>query len=262
MSLINEALKKAQAQQSGTSRSPGYGSGDPSGGGNRPPHRPNLWLVFGVFLVVAFGLGGAATLVIWGLFTKSQPEQTASEPASASSAIDELEKEDIPEGGLDPIDFPSLDAEEAVLAHQKRESSNSTQTSNGESNPASPSPDSDSQASETVSGQNNTPEPQVADTTDEEQENDAVDIPPPEKPAPDNSPKPDKEIQEYLTALEIRGIMSGGQKILLYDPETGKSSTYDSGSTISRTPEIKIRRISGTAIYFVDNAGFTYIKRF
>jgi hypothetical protein len=72
----------------------------------------------------------------------------------------------------------------------------------------------------------------------------------------------DPAVEEFIADLEVRGVMSGGKKALIYDPVTQHSRAYSVGSTISNELQVKVEEISETSIAFIDNAGYIYTKSF
>ncbi|KAF0093157.1 MAG: hypothetical protein E1N59_3072, partial [Puniceicoccaceae bacterium 5H] len=82
-------------------------------------------------------------------------------------------------------------------------------------------------------------------------------------PTPAPTPAtPRKVIQAYLDEVQVRGVMSGGSKILLFDPTAGRSRAFAQGDLLSADPQIEIAEIKLNQIIFTDDAGVTYVKRF
>jgi len=84
-----------------------------------------------------------------------------------------------------------------------------------------------------------------------------VQTPPPVDPA-----KPNPAIWARLETLEVRGIMSGGTKVLIFDTSAGKTKTFRPGDMVDGTLGLKIASITSSAIIFEDYGGFKYNKSF
>ncbi len=65
-----------------------------------------------------------------------------------------------------------------------------------------------------------------------------------------------------LQNIEIRGIMSGGTKVMIFDADNNKTKTYRPGDLFDGTLSLKVATISSSAIIFEDHGGFRYTKSF
>ena len=74
--------------------------------------------------------------------------------------------------------------------------------------------------------------------------------------------KPNPAVWARLQELEIRGIMSGGEKVLVFDTSTGKSKSYEPGDIVDGTLSLKISSIESDAILFEDYGGIIHTKSF
>ena len=89
--------------------------------------------------------------------------------------------------------------------------------------------------------------------------------PPPvvEKPAPQvASLGNDPLVWNRLEELEIRGIMSGGAKVLIFDSRTNKARAYKPGDLVDGALSLKVSSISNAAINFVNDDGSIFPKPF
>ena len=65
-----------------------------------------------------------------------------------------------------------------------------------------------------------------------------------------------------LMDIEIRGIMSGGARVLIHDAATGRTRAYQPGETLEGAVPLVFESISTNSIQFRDNAGFLHTKSF
>lgn len=290
MSLINEALKKAQAQrQSADGFSPSPPPPPPPG--SSPPvvagsaaNQPGTGKLLLVLLILALLFVGGVGLLVWGLMRgqdKSANETAVAPPPSASSApaslpTDRAQATESAAKPLPPIEFKM--EEEAGVSEDSV---------------------SEMEKSEAGSGRNGSPQPSAGtaeirgqSSGNSEEAKIPAETPPPESPptppTPSSSPPPSSEntlsaqpvpppsgprqtppgviadpaVEEFIAALEVRGVMSGGKKALIFDPVTQQSRAYSVGSTISNELQVKVEDISESSIAFIDNAGYIYTKPF
>ena len=96
---------------------------------------------------------------------------------------------------------------------------------------------------------------------------------PPEPPAPAAQPEPvaavpgkasppDAAVRTRLQELEIRGIMSGGTRVLIFDTSTNRAKAYRPGEIVEGPLALTISAISQSIIEFEDYAGSKYTKSF
>ena len=90
---------------------------------------------------------------------------------------------------------------------------------------------------------------------------------PPVKPepvveAPVQSTPPNPAVRSRLQELEIRGIMSGGTRVLIFDTTNSRSKAYRPGEIVEGPLALKISAISQNIIEFEDYAGSKYTKSF
>ncbi|MEX0321067.1 MAG: hypothetical protein AB3N63_02840 [Puniceicoccaceae bacterium] len=65
-----------------------------------------------------------------------------------------------------------------------------------------------------------------------------------------------------LENIEIRGIMSGGTKVMIFDADKNRTKTFRPGDLFDGSMSLKVATISPSAIIFEDNGGFRYTKSF
>lgn len=66
----------------------------------------------------------------------------------------------------------------------------------------------------------------------------------------------------YLQGIEVRGVLSGASRVLLYDQTTRRSSAYRVGALVVPDFGVRIREITPATITFVDENGVSYVKHF
>lgn len=76
-------------------------------------------------------------------------------------------------------------------------------------------------------------------------------------PAP---PKPNPDIEAFISRLEIRGMMSGGERILIFDPDLEKTKVINRGQFVSPERGLRYTAVKDGEYHFTDNAGALYIK--
>ena len=67
---------------------------------------------------------------------------------------------------------------------------------------------------------------------------------------------------ERLAQLEIRGIMSGGSRVLIFDKATGKTKAFEPGEALEGPLGLKVASIAPGAIVFEDHDGVPHSKSF
>jgi len=221
MSLINEALKKAQSPRpAGSGPSPGSSGAAESGKVPVPPPRNRLRYLWGFLLsVLIVGIISTAftSFFIWQLLEEEDKEPNQL-PARESSKL--------PVPATPVVETGSPEKPAADL-------------------PEEPSPATPPEAS---------PEPQSS----------RLATPPTTAPAEPSAPPPppDPAVISRLLELEIRGVMSGGTRILLHDQTTDRTKAYMKGETLEGSFGLTIESISKTSIEFKDHAGNIHTKSF
>lgn len=80
------------------------------------------------------------------------------------------------------------------------------------------------------------------------------------RPAPEARANP--EVWARLEEFEIRGIMPGGSKVLIFDKRTSQSQTFRTGDMLDGTLGIRLGNLSPNQIEVEDYGGYTYTKSF
>lgn len=249
MSLINEALKKVQSD--------GGGPATPSGGPTTPDAADGSglsrkWAIITIMLsisvmVLLFALVAIMLINAWK-DDSAVPETAATQPATPDPArtpavIDPepppviAGREDLP---FEPAP-PTTDEEPPVptLSDVPEEASSEAATTTA------PIP---AQREEVR-------EPPIAETTVIVHETRRPEPPPPE-------PKPSPDVLAYLDNLEIRGVLSAGQRLLIHDRSTGETRTWQAGAMIDVELGLKIASVEDRVITFTAHDGQSYTKRF
>lgn len=310
MSLISEALKKAQAQReeqsatgpvdpvaagvsansnlpppipvartspvssaaasaapSASLASPASAPDDPRSLARSKAGKPPQWgIVVGVVAVVAIIFGGGAALIVWGVLGLTHNEDTALVAASNSERAAPY-TESVPTasaesaaGGVSAVPESSISRADPV-ASPSVEPVATPSIAPSEGSPASlpsatrvdavnfPPPPRDAPAVVTIA--NEIGEPVIP----------AVATPVASSPI-EKVVAPDPEITAFVSSLEIRGVMRGGQRILIFDPTVQRSRAYAPNEILSETWELLVVSISPQRVEFVDERGATYFKRF
>ena len=290
MSLINEALKKAQSQQNpdkSAARNAGTGStvaqamerGSPQPG-TPPPLSANGQSLLvpvltggAILAVLVFGVG----LTLWSL---NRPAETVSDvaraeaPAPPPPAPGEAEPAAEPAAAADvqpaqpapppvpatlPVaDEPAFAVEPAPPLEQpapRAPAPESPALPLDEPAPTPPAPA--SEAARSADAAPTEPEPSPAPQ--------AVEEPAPAAEATrsaEPAPVPEAEIRERIGQLEIRGIMADSRRVLIYDSRVKRSFAFGLDSTVSQNPFLKIKDITSSSILFTDDAGRSFTKTF
>lgn len=98
-----------------------------------------------------------------------------------------------------------------------------------------------------------------------------MEVPPPLKVTPISSsgapatgastaPVPNAETESFVHRLEIRGMMSGGERILVFDPDQEKTKVINRGQFVSPERGLRYTDVKDGEYHFTDNAGAIYIK--
>jgi|TARA_B110000438_G_scaffold287270_1_gene319382 hypothetical protein len=286
MSLISEALKKAQAQQQGqptpsaiqtpppaiepTTVVPAVPAAvplpAPTAEDRRSSSKPLVFFAIAAIALV-FMLGGG--LIVWGVLNITGPRQDAvaivAPSESQAPAMTNPTPSTAPAPGAS-THTPAV-AKPAIAAN-----STASQTSS-------------SAPSESLQSPPSAPESALAPITFKVEEN-ATQAPPQQPSAPIvvNAPKPAPQrtsaptskpitavapppvqlpaIRGRIAGFEIRGIMRGGGKVLLYDPESQRSRAFSTSDLVDANLGISISSISSNELVFLDQQGAKYLKRF
>lgn len=261
MSLINEALKKVQNQQGGTGPTTPPGPPDmPHAPNSRQPekgkHRSFIWGFVVAVLVVGLVTTLLTTFFVWQILGTEEPVQP-SEPVLVEEAAAESEAAP-PIGAADeePLPSPSKTAETSAPE----------QASIAEIAPApelTPVPVAEADAPAALE---TAPEPTPVAPVETAAEVATVqeETPSPTSVSgqPDSPKPPDPAVMTRLQQVQIRGIMSGGIKVLIHDAFTGQTRAYRAGEALEGTMGLVVVEITPNTIQFKDYAGSIHTKSF
>ena len=280
MSLINEALKKAQTDRPGSSRPtvPMDPGGMPPV--QQPPKKKRYLFSF-IIIVLLVGLMSAlvSTYLVLQIMGDDetaqaeqpsvQPDQAATGPGTVASGVVEIPEIVNPETAAvgaeattEAIDVASAIAKEAALVDaEAAEVAIPTGQPIAEELPISV-PEAVVQEQQ-ASIEAAISEPAPAAPVEAEPEPVAV-LPVTEPSATPTyaSGSTNPEIWRRLDEFEIRGIMSRGAKVLIYDSRTEKARTYTSGDLIDGALSLRVATISSGEIQFTNNEGSIFTKAF
>jgi len=280
MSLINEALKKAQAQQNAGQRpametAPPTDPKPPHGdlSATTPPRKSSFFSLIVLLGSIVIAFAAIVGLVVWGVLTlrEDNPETAQQTPTSSQqSAVQEAKQANPEKESLPPIEF-KVNAQDAQNKTPLIATPNAPEAS-GELSTRSSSPDTIT-STPSPSDQAVIPTPKPAPVEEKAPTPVAKSTVPliasTPKPAPSTQAPPAPEagipdalVQDFIERLQVRGIMSGGKKALIYNEETQRSGAYGTGSTINNELRIRILAITEHSITFIDHAGVTYLKQF
>lgn len=69
-------------------------------------------------------------------------------------------------------------------------------------------------------------------------------------------------VADYVRSLEVRGVMRGSGKVLLYLPNESRTSSFSSSETVNFELGLTLLRITENTLIFTDDGGHEHIKRF
>lgn len=258
MSLINEALKKAQSQSrtsDGAAANP-PGSSPPQQPHPEQPARPRRSFLWG-FLMAILVVGTVTTLLttffVRQILGPTKPDE--SEPDLAQASVESPSPDPAVIAAPPPPPTQSVPATQPVPALPQ------IPPSAPAASRADPPPDS------AISPAAGEPAPEPAVTLDTAEKPVASDPEPEAAPAlPDGTPPapkpPDPAIMARLMEIEIRGMMSGGTKVLVHDKASGKIKAYEAGDTLEGPMGLVVEKIHPDSIQFRDYAGSLHTKSF
>ena len=244
MSLINEALKKAQQQRSGSGfhMSLGRLASASESGSNQSIM---LKLIIGLILMAVI-LGASLSILFYGIW---QGKQTENPPVAAAAPTTEP----------DAVAAIQPTAQAATAAPQPAQATVTSYTANQprqavvkspppalEVNTSTPPPLS-AEVSGQIAGKELSVTPSVGETA------------PAASPSSVQSvPKPDKQVMAYIRMLNVNAVRMAGNDSKVFM----NNEIFRLNSTVNSDLKIKILKINPKQIVFIDNAGIKYIKRF
>jgi len=250
MSLINEALKKAQQDRPEMSPAPPPGDPMPP---PRPPqhqekkkHRGFLWGFLLALVIVGAVSSLLAAFLVLQLLDPKSPEP---EPEPGSTPVVQTESAPLPEAR----EASTIQEAEVLI----EESSIPVPDEAKEMEPP-------SEAAPLVEDLQASPEITADAPIASIPEAEAVENQPivKEIPAPPEPRLPNPDVIARLREVEIRGIMSGATKVLIHDISTGKTRGYTVGESMQGPLGLSIFKISNNSIQFKDYAGHIHTKSF
>lgn len=225
MSLINDALKKAQRLR--TEESAGDTAGTPEGGPavakRRQPKSANATVMIAVGALVLVAISIAITA--WWLTRPVSPaEPPAAKPAPA---------EDVAAAPAPKLELPGVvSTTPSAAAASKPEPSTAAETAT-----ASSATDSVAAAATPAAT-----EPVVA----------------PVPPAPQPKPQPDERVRHFIDSLRVAGVNASGtsSKVLMND------HVYRVNQLVDPDLGVRLTKVSSDSLTFTDRNGVTYVKYF
>jgi hypothetical protein len=243
MSLINEALKKAQRQRHDDpagAAGPAAGAGGAVAGRSGPrPLRTLLLLATGAFVLIA------ASVVFTVYFVN--------EPAPPPAPPRPKKKVEISQKAPAPVTAPA-----AVSPATKPPAASAppkVETPAPAPLPAA-TPLKVERAAEPITAEKPTPAPTPAPLPPEAT---AVAVPPPAPPKPSTAePIADARVQAFVDTMRISGVKAAGaeSRVLLND------RVYRLNDIVDRPLNVRLIKVESSSVTFSDGGGFTYVKYF
>lgn len=92
-------------------------------------------------------------------------------------------------------------------------------------------------------------------------------LPEPEPPAAppvasEPGPGPDTVLEDHVKGLRVRGLLSDGQRILLYDPAADRTAALEPGDRLPGEPKLRLEKIGQSELHFIDPHGNRYTQFF
>ena len=266
MSLINEALKKVQNQHGdGPTAPPGHPAAPHpphSGQPDKGKHRSFVWGFVVAVLVVGLVTSLLATFFVWQILGTDEPVNTP-EPAIVDKSTPETPVQ-LESAEPAPLKVQST-PEPAVAAPKPERTENLAASELREPELPLPAPASEAAPPEPVS----TPPAQTIEQQEASlpvatsiAEESVTPAEPDSRPAQNVASPPDPAVIERLQEIQIRGVMSGGIKVLIQDQSTGRTRAYRVGDDLEGTMGLVVASISSSTIQFRDYAGSITTKSF
>lgn len=253
MSLINEALKKAQ--QPGASQPPLQQPPLPAQPQPPPPRTRKRGFFWGFFAAMAFVSIVSMLSVI--VLTKILLDDGSGKAASAANNLHEeaglLQQMDS-KAAADTPPAPSIALETpAATEPSPAAGASSAAATTPAVAPAEPVASTVPPAAPVATPAG--PESAPATATPAE---------PPTTPAAPATAQiqPSQDTLKHLRDLQIRGIMPGGNKVLIHDPRSGRTRSYEQGQALDDLQGWSIHSIQPSSIQLAHHDGFRVNKSF
>lgn len=272
MSLINDALKKAQSQNAAASR---VGLPYPATASlESPPPRRRSRLLFGCLLsgIVLPTLMLILSAVLLTTFVEDNPSlmdwaqeriallrgDTGAASSSAADALPGPARVEPPPPAIEPPSAATAPPDGNDLGDRVELVDRVEQ---GE--------EPDRSGPQALAAEDSEADPPAVAAAATDEGAPAIEIEPvaPVAPAPVTAPpaRPatsDPAIAARVRALEIRGVMSGQSRILIYDPVTGRTRAFEIGQVIEGIHPLTVIDIQPNRLTLEDDAGFIHSKAF
>ncbi len=252
MSLINEALKKAQQQRlgSGFHMSVGRLASASESGSNQSIM---LKLVIGLIFMAVI-LGASLSVLFYGIWQEKTPENP---PVAAATPITEpVAVATMPPTTQTPA--PPV----ATLQPAQAAGADPNPIAESSIEPKPPSPPIAQSVTKSPPSEVNTstspPDVPAKSTGMELSATTPAATLPSVQPDPKPVPKPDKQVMAYIRMLNVNAVRMAGKDSKVFM----NNEIFRLNSTINSELQIKILKINPKQIVFIDNAGIKYIKRF
>lgn len=227
MSLINEALKKVQSQ------APGSPLSGPASGAPLPPPAEQAkirgWLTLVLSTMVLILLCALILILVSAAWKGDDPEVVI---ASQTTTL--------PHSG--PMPFGDSAPELTPLVYRSVEEIEGVEKLPEEPGEIKPLVDDSPPREVTVIVQQTRPTPPVGTST--------------------SSPARSVAVEEVIDALDIRGVMSSGQRLLIHNNESGRTQAYQAGSIIDEALKLRILKVEDRLITFTTDDGQIYTRKF
>jgi hypothetical protein len=268
MSLINEALKKVQNQQGATG--PTLPPGPPvtphpphASQPGKGKHRSFVWGFVVAILIIGLVTSLLATFFVWQILGTDEPVKKSDPVVVQDSSPDQPAS-----NPAKPLKVENLGPEPEPQSAQASQSPTVPVVAAAEPPSTDPNP-----AVQTLPSLVESPEPVSTPPAQAVEPSQALpsapvqtpstaavaEAPPPEASAPK---PPDPAVVTRLQQVQIRGIMSGGIKVLIHDESTGRTRAYRVGENLEGTMGLVVVGITPNTIQFKDYAGSIHSKSF
>jgi hypothetical protein len=238
MSLINEALKKAQSERpSSIQNHPVMQGGGHSHPQQKPPRKRRFLFGF-IMAVLIVGLfsTGVSTYLVYQILGTDKSEEAGN--AQAARPVEVATTQADPATATTPPPAETVKVQEPVVEKEVTEVVKAAPTTPVEAPVA----------------QQPVPQEIVAPPP-------VVEVPAPE-PAVVQAAGTDPSTWNRIDEFEIRGIMSRGEKVLIFDARNQRSKTYRPGDLIDGALSLRVASITTNVITFENNDGAQFRKSF
>lgn len=248
MSLINEALKKVQSQAPGAPL-----SGPASGAPTSPPAEQAKyrgWLTLVLSLMVLVLMAALIMVLLSAAWKGDEPEVIAASPTPTLPHSAPIPYDDTT-ADLAPLVYRSVEEDPAIENPSLLTSSAPTSIT-----PVTTDPEPEIHPAPPVVSTPKVKEAPPKEVTVIVQQSRTAQADVPAAPAKSAA------VQEFIDALDIRGVMSSGQRILIHNRSSGRTQAYQAGSILDESLNLSILKVEDRLITFTTDDGQIYTKRF